>query len=447
MRYFRLFPDCHLVRGPARATIYCLTKRKRYHLSKAESEIIDALAGNSEVESVVARHGDGASRLLAALVKEALGTYFDRPVVSEPYFPRSPMALRGIFEAPPVVQALHLQITDACDGECDFCGDSNLLPWQGCNSCLRWAHGGGPRAAQEDVSRMLDELRDLDARHVVISGGNPLMEPSRLLALAAELRQVKPGIGITVACNGGRMDRKIGEELKALGIDMSFSVFGTSPQEYGVVTGNPELYSQLQDALVVCRELGIRYSITVVVTPSNRARREALYELGLSLGGAGELSFTELLPRQDSGVKPAFRGGLPFRGAGAMTSSPTGPSKMEDVDAAEYFQRRKYNACLNGRVAVALDGSVLPCPAWPEPVTSIRSGKGILPAFRVFTTESIVGYWEASKARIPGCQGCENRYACADCSILEWETHRDVAERRRFCDYVPETGTWEDGES
>lgn len=447
MRYFRLFPDCHLVRGPARATIYLLTKKKRYHFSKTESEILDALTGSSDVESVVANHGDEARQLLAMLVKEALGTFFERPVFSEPYSPKSPIELRGLFEAAPVIQTLHLQITDECDAKCGFCGDNGLLPWQGCNSCLRWSHSGGQRAAPEDMSKLLDELRDLDVRNVVISGGNPLMETDRLFTLAARLRQAKPGIGITVACNGGGFDRKVGEEIKTLGIDMSFSVFGTTPHEYGVVTGNPELYSQLQNALAVCRELGIKYSITVVVAPITRDKREELHKFGLSLGGNEELSFTELLPRQDNRVKPQFRGGSPFRGVGEIASSPTGPSKMEDVGTTEYFRRRKYNFCLNGRIAIALDGSVLPCPAWPKPVTSICSGKGILPAFRVFAPESIVGYWEASKARIPGCQSCENRYACADCALLEWETHRDVAELRRYCDYVPELGVWQDGVS
>jgi radical SAM protein with 4Fe4S-binding SPASM domain len=294
------------------------------------------------------------------------------------------------------------------------------------------------------MSKLLDELHDLDVRNVVISGGNPLMETDRLFTLAATLRQAKPGIGITVACNGGGLDRKIGKEIKTLAIDMSFSVFGTTPDEYGVITGNPELYFQLQNALAVCRELGIKYSITVVVAPITREKPEELRKFGLSLGGNEELSFTELLPRQDNRVKPRFRGGLPFRAVGEIGSSPTGPSKIEDVGTTEFFRRRKYNFCLNGRLAIALDGSVLPCPAWPKPVTSISSGKGIGPAFRVSAPESILGYWEASKAKIPGCQSCENRYGCADCALLEWENYRDIAELRRFCDYVPELGVWQD---
>lgn len=444
MRYFRLFPDCHLIRGPARATIYLLTKKKRYHLSKTESTVLDAITGNTDVESVIANHGHEARRLLTMLVKEALGTFFERPVVSEAYSPKSPIGLRGIFEAPPVIQTLHVQITDRCDAKCDFCGDNDLLPWQGCNSCLRWSSGGGRRAAEEDLSKLLDELGDLDVRNVVISGGNPLMEADRLFSLATRLRQAKPGIGIRVACNGGGLDRNIGQQIKTLGIDMSFSVFGTTPDEYGAITGDPELYSQLQNALAVCRELDIKYSITVVVAPSSRERGEELRRFGLSLGGSQELSFTELLPRKDNRVKPRFGGGLPFAGHGATGSSPTGPRKLANVGTTEFFRRGKYNFCLNGRIAIALDGSVLPCPVWPKPVTSIASGKGVRPAFRVFDPESVLPYWEASKAKIPGCQSCENQHSCADCAILEWETYRDVAERRRFCDYVPELGVWED---
>lgn len=296
------------------------------------------------------------------------------------------------------------------------------------------------------MNKLLDELRDLDVRHVVISGGNPLMEIDRLFTLVGGLRQAKPGIGITVACNGGGLNRKIGEVIKTLGIDMSFSVFGTTSDEYGVVTGNPDLYSQLHNALAVCRELDIKYSITVVVAPITKETPERLYKFGLSLGGNEELSFTELLPRQDNRVKPKFRGGSPFRGVIEIASSSTGPSKMKEVGTTEYFRRQKANFCLSGRIAIALDGSVLPCPAWPKPVTSICSGKGILPAFRVFVPETIFEYWEASKSKIPGCKSCENRYACTDCALLEWETHRDLMERRRYCDYEAELGIWKETE-
>lgn len=446
MRYFRLFPDCHLVRGPARAAIYCLTKRKRYHLSKAQSEILDGLAGSSDVESVVANHGEEARRLLATLVKEALGAYFEKPVVSEPYFPKSPMVLRGVFEAPPVIQTLHVQITDACDAGCGFCGDGELLPSQGCNSCLRWTHRGERSAAPEDASVLVEPWRDLDLRKVVVSGGNPLREPNRLFGLAAALRKTKPGIAITVASNGSCLDRELGERLKASAIGLSFSAFGTTPQECGAVTRHPELHSRLLHALATCRELGIAYSITLVAAPTTRETRETLYEWGRSLAGGGELAFTELLPRRDPRVKPRFSGGAPFRRRGGTASSPTGPSKLEDVGLTEYCERRKYNSCLNGRMAIALDGSVLACPVWPTPVARTGPGNGLVTAFRVFARESIVKYWEASKASIPGCHGCENGPACADCAILEWETHREVGERRRFCDYAPELGVWEGGE-
>ena len=118
---------------------------------------------------------------------------------------------------------------------------------------------------------------------------------------------------------------------------------------------------------------------------------------------------------------------------------------MEDVDMTEYARRERYNDCLDGVMAIALDGSILPCPSWPEPINNICAGKGIGPVLRPLVADTIFKYWEASKAEIPGCRNCENRYACTDCAVLEWETHRDVTERCRYCDYVPELGTWQEG--
>jgi hypothetical protein len=200
----------------------------------------------------------------------------------------------------------------------------------------------------------------------------------------------------------------------------------------------------MKAAVLLCQELDIDYSITVIVSPATQESYEALLAFGLSLGGSEELSFTEFLPRHDNRARPTFRGGAPFGGDAGLHPSPTGPGKVRDVGATEYFRNRKRNFCLNGRVAVALDGSVLMCPAWPAPITSIRSGAGIRPAFRVFTPASVIRHWETDKAKVPGCRNCENRYACADCAILEWETFRDVGERGRFCDYDPEQGLWRD---
>jgi radical SAM protein with 4Fe4S-binding SPASM domain len=270
----------------------------------------------------------------------------------------------------------------------------------------------------------MEELRDLDVRCVIVSGGNPFIEPERLFARVAELREVKPGVPIMVRCNGGCLDRQVVEKIKTLDIRLSFSVFGTSPEEYATVTGVPELYSQLQNAVALCKELGIKYDITLVIPPVARNRYKELHEFGRSLGGVGLYS-TELLPRDDKRLK--------------ILSSPTGPSRIEAVSTADFFWRQAHNYCLNGKIAIALDGSILPCPSWPESIGTLGSGNGILSILR---TCQIDRYWEASKATIPGCETCENRYACVDCALLEWETRRSVSERQRYCSYEPDLGIW-----
>ena len=222
MRYFRLFPDCHLVCGPIGATIHFLTRRETYRFSEVKSNILRVLVGNSDVETVVENHGGEARQLLAMLIREGLGTFFEKPVATEPYYPKSQWDLKGILERLPVIRSLYLQMTNVCDAKCDFCGDRDLYRCLGCNSCLRWSHHSTQRAVAEDMSKVLDELRDLNVFSVVISGGNPLMEAEQLLTLATRLRDVKPGVMIAVKCNGGHLDRKLGEKLKALDIRISF---------------------------------------------------------------------------------------------------------------------------------------------------------------------------------------------------------------------------------
>jgi radical SAM protein with 4Fe4S-binding SPASM domain len=119
---------------------------------------------------------------------------------------------------------------------------------------------------------------------------------------------------------------------------------------------------------------------------------------------------------------------------------PVGDRRVEDVDVDEYFRRKEGNFCLNGAVAIASNGSILPCPSWETIIGNIHNQEEDLR--NVFRSYKITKFWDLTKNGTPACKECENRYACVDCSLLEWDTKNDISARQHFCNYNPELGEW-----
>lgn len=426
MSYFRFFPDCQFIAGPARGTIYFISKNKTYHLSKMQSDMAKELIGNNSVEEVVNKYGSEAKGVVDRFMKGGFGTFYEKPVFSEPYYPQSILQLRGLLEAPPKMRIAYLQLSDACDAKCGFCNNNAFYNWQGCNSCIRWPKGASKeRLTLENLEKTINDLIDFNIPNVIFSGGDPLMDFDALVAISKKFKTASPNINLKVNTNGMYFNEKIARIAKNLDIIFIFSVFGTSETEYNLTTGVPELYTHLNRAILLCKKFALKYDVALVIPMALRDNYQKMREFAVSLGGKNMFS-TELIPRCGKRKK--------------IVSLPTGNRRVEDVNSQEFFQRQEYNYCMNGNIAIASNGSILPCPSWAEAIGNIHTQEGLRSVFKI---RKIDDYWEMNKDKMLVCNKCENRYACVDCSILEWETRKDMSAQQYFCDYVPELGKWQ----
>ena len=429
MRYFRFFPDCQFVAGPARGTIYFIAKAKTYHLSTTESQIVKSLLSNDSVEEVLARHPAEGKPLLDRFIQEGFGAYFDRPVFGEPHFPRCKFEIRGLMESAPVMRFACLQLSAECDGQCGFCGDGAFYHWQGCNSCLRWPCGDRHRQLRpEDLEKTIEDLINFNVQCVIFSGGNPLMNFDAVAAVSGRFLASGKNIQVKVNTNGRHLTENVARTAQEMGIAFTFSVFGSSRAEYGLTTGDPEQYGHLVRAVLLCKERRIPYDVTLVVPAGLRANYQRALDFASSLGGR-TLFHTEILSKHGEKRK--------------VLSLPTGSRRVQGVAAEEFFRRQKFNFCLNGNIAVASNGALLPCPSWAEPIGNIHTPQDLRQLFR---SQTLTSFWEQPKDKQPTCSTCENRYGCVDCSLLEWSTREDESAREHFCDYAPESGEWQPAE-
>jgi len=431
MSYFRFFPDVQFIAGPARGTIYHLSRARTYHLTLSQTAVVNDLVSNQPVALVLSKHDPGGKAMLDRLVCMGFGTFYSTPVFSEPYFPKCKFTIRGLLEPPPAMRIAYLQLADDLGGaECDCIDVTDYHAWQGCNSCLRWRPGAkGHRLNLKDIEATIDGLVRYNVQCAVFSGGDAFADPDLLLGVASRFKEGHSGIVLKVNSSGRHLLDRTVRTIQEFGVIPIFSVFGANEDHYRQVTGDEMLYRRLREAINLCKDYRIKYEITMVVPASLRHAYQAIWRFASSLDGQA-LYYTEQIPKNGPPIRPQ--------------SQCPGDLRVRDVGAQEFFKRQTSSFCLNGNIAVAADGSILPCPFWPKALGNIHSEHNLLHVFRMGIINQ---YWEMNKDTVPGCSNCENRYACVDCGLLEWAARESLPEQRRFCGYHPELGEWSDGET
>ena len=144
--------------------------------------------------------------------------------------------------------------TSGCNLRCSWC-DTPYTSWQ-------------PEGTELDLNRIVDEVRAHPARHVVITGGEPMIQPE-MVPLTGRLRAL--GLHITIE-TAGTVFQPVACDLMSISPKLSNSTPGGSFAE-------PHDRLRIQPA--VLRELMARYEYQlkfVVENPADVAEIRALLE-------------------------------------------------------------------------------------------------------------------------------------------------------------------------
>lgn len=378
--YFRLNPECYYIQGAKNGAIYDLIEGNIYALTPEESKKIEACEENREV--------DPQDPFLWDLRQQVVGNFFEKKVYIEKIRLGSPIAEYQEM-LPPVLKSAVLEIGNACDRSCWFCGYSGTSRSRGCLGCNIWNEDGAP-VGIDRWKELIRELSRLRCESLVIKGGDLTREWEKtheILDYATEHCRSVYVIGHREHFSKNHLDYLEAKAGLILQIDSLAQVEnGKScllPLDY---THSPALSGEIPGNVMV-----------------------------------------DMVSRTFSPLKSG--------------SSLTSKKKIPKTNLPQFTHNNGLHPCLANSVTITWRGEVLPCPMMRNfSLGSIHDRK--LWTFFRNKTGDIQSFWNISLNSLSRCSRCEFRLACSDCRALEAAITGDL-KGKVLCDYDPSHGTWQ----
>jgi radical SAM protein with 4Fe4S-binding SPASM domain len=290
----------------------------------------------------------------------------------------------------PTIQRLFVEIGNQCDLECAFCAEPTL------RSCLTCSSSADSAMSLDDLLVLLDRFAGMDVLHLIVCGGDPLIERKRLARLTAFWNE-KSGGRLSVITNGERINTASVDWLRSLGVELWIPTTGTASR---LLSGHDS--SALQNLL---RNAGITAHFSTLLSEAEFESRTTAEE-------------TLAIPERSnsSWVVPPY--------ARLSASLVKAPKPISRTTLPAFTHNQVFHPCLDGTLAVAASGHLLPCPALEQ--DSLGTVESHRLVERIFETRDIDRYWRMSLSSIHPCGACALRFACMDCRGVEQQLHGDI---------------------
>ncbi len=168
---------------------------------------------------------------------------------------------------------LWLELTEACQYKCRFCYNY----WRETPPA---GHVGMSGPTADNVISFLQRCGAAYRCVVALAGGDPTAHPD---FLGIALRAAAVADEVTVVTHGGNISAPQLIALSELeNLTIQFSVPSLDVERYRFLTGSGDL-GQVMTAILMCRELSIPVSLSVVVTDLNKGDLTAMVDLAAAV--------------------------------------------------------------------------------------------------------------------------------------------------------------------
>ncbi len=233
-------------------------------LNETGKAILELCDGTRSVGQIAQELGTRYRVDVGADIREYVGLLAHRGLLTPPDLAEPPRSRAAESPSrPPVAPVLGepttllAELTYRCPLHCPYC--SNPLEMSRAEAEL----------STEDWKRVFTQARDLGVLQLGLSGGEPLVRKD-LEELVAHARQ--EGLYTTLVTSGLGLTRPRAERLKAAGIDHIQISFQDTDQANADRIAGIKLGRQKQEAAALVKELGLAFSVNVVLHRGNLDR-------------------------------------------------------------------------------------------------------------------------------------------------------------------------------
>ena len=293
------------------------------------------------------------------LANRGWGFYSSRPVFVDKARPLNVFGERRIWQQQMQFIMAGLQVTARCNKTCSDCGKTF------CPACFSGRQEENCKELTvEQWQTVIDELAIAGCRSVMFTGGECLLYDG-LPRLIKYVRST--GMEVVIQTNGEVMPEGVPE-------DVDISVFVNR-------SSNIEL---------IMENLKGRKKVSIIAQDVD------------------EKSLIARVPKE-------------WRVRGTCSSEPIkGKLHLSNAKIDDFFNRRMKDPCLNGKMYILCDGSVVPCLQGRKSIL----GNALTDDFSIVFKKLTLDYWCAEIGRrLTGkkCGNCEFRYGCSVCRFSDVE--------------------------
>jgi len=140
----------------------------------------------------------------------------------------------------PPPSRVYIDVTNACNLRCLHCCSLSGVP-------------GADELTYGELTRIMDQAREMKVNYIVISGGEPMLRPD-LFSILGYGRE--GGFGVTLLTNGTLIDRAAAREFAALQVRVKISLDGISAWTHDFLRGRNN-FAKACRALRLLQEEGV----------------------------------------------------------------------------------------------------------------------------------------------------------------------------------------------
>ncbi len=380
--YFRLNPECYFIQGSARGAIFDLIDSRIYALSPEETELIES----SEKNQPVSNH----EKFLQELKELRLGTFYNNKMyMYKVRVINSSMEEELKFQTN--LSRAFLEINNSCQRDCWFCGSHGVSRSMGCMGCNKWNEDGRPLEV-ERWKGLVDELRDLDCKDIIITGGDLTLAWDRTMKILDYAEGKFSKIYMVLHQDSlskvhlGDLDGRARPIIQIENFSNAIAKDGSIP----LLIVKPEHYGDIWNSIPEKKDVFLDFVIK---------------------------------DRQLSNDLPIMS-----------------HKKIKMPNIYQFSHHMRYHPCIGGTLAISHTGNVLPCPMMRGHSLGNIRDKELFTIFERGLNE-INKFWKLTLDKIDKCRYCEFRYSCIDCRALD-ESLTGRLEDKKVCSYDPKEGAW-----